>query len=116
MFSEHVEQHLRDWLAAVATATEENSVAAASRQTGISRKRIENVLWTLQEGGATALRARAERAVRRCPRYLAAVRREVILIAQHNPSWGRKRIARVLAERGLPISGSYIRRSLTHQR
>lgn len=115
MFNDYVEEVLREWTAAV-TVAQTGTVAAAARQTGLSRHTLENILWAIEVGGAGSLRARAEHAVRRCPRYAASVRREAARLACLNPTWGRKRIARALTSCGFPTSSSRVRRTLSLQR
>jgi len=88
------------------------SVAETCRRTGLSRREVEDAVWELDGGGPTALRAHAERVVRRRPDYIATLEDKVAEVSRRNPTWGRKKIASCLTKVGYPASPSRVRRVL----
>ena len=111
MFDTHVDRLLQRWLEADALVDERGQVRAAELS-GLSRSTLIANRRVLTDEGVPGLRQRAENSARRSPDYVAALRREASGILQDHPSWGRKRLARALRQRGYAAASTTLHRVL----
>lgn len=111
---EAVESLVSSWEHAIEIA-DKAGFAESARRTGVHRRELIEAEWARCEGGADALRARAERAARRRLARSSPVCQLVLALAKENPSWGRKRLSKRMEQLGYPISPSAIRRVLVRR-
>lgn len=111
---EAVESLVSCWKHAIAIA-DDAGFAESARRTGVDRRELVEAEWVQCEGGSDALRARAERVARRRLARASPVCQLVLELAEENPSWGRKRLAKRMEQLGYPISPSAIRRVLVRR-
>ncbi len=107
----HARRLFRRWQRAVRVAESGAESAEVCRRYKLKRKDVQRARRILAGvDGASELWARAKRAA---PRRLSAVIETAVLdLSCREPQWGRKRLARAMADRGLSVCPMTVRRVL----
>ena len=81
-----------------------NNVSAVCRYMGVSRKTFYQIRKVFEEGGVEALAPKLRRSPNLKNRISEDVEDAVLKLSQENPTFGKKKISRILKDRGISIS------------
>lgn len=85
------------------------NISAVCRYMGVSRKTFYQIKKAYTEGGIEALVPKLRRVPNFKNRVPEHVEESVLKLSQENPSFGKKKISRILKDRGICISPNTVR-------
>ena len=85
------------------------NVSAVCRYMGISRKTYYQIKKAYDEGGVEALSPKLRRSPNLKNRVQEHVEEAVLKLSQENPTFGKKKISRILKGQGIQISPNTVR-------
>ena len=86
-----------------------NNVSAVCRYMGVSRKTFYQIKKVFEEGGVEALAPKLRRSPSLKNRISEDVEDAVLKLSQENPTFGKKKISRILKDRGISISPNTVK-------
>ena len=85
------------------------NVSAVCRYMGVSRKTYYQIKKAYDEGGVEALAPKLRRVPNLKNRVQEHVEEVVLKLSQENPTFGKKKVSRILKEHGIQISPNTVR-------
>lgn len=85
------------------------NVSAVCRYMGVSRKTYYQIKKAYDDGGVEALAPKLRRVPNLKNRVADEVENAVLKLSQENPTFGKKKISRILKEQGVSISPNTVR-------
>ena len=100
---------IREKLMLLEMAAFGKNVSAVCRYMGVSRKTYYQIKKAYDEGGVEALAPKLRRVPNLKNRVQEHVEEVVLKLSQENPTFGKKKVSRILKEHGIQISPNTVR-------